>query len=107
MKEIELRPSQKIRTGVLRNSKHLGVACLSRFARLYGIHKIIGNVEEYLKNDHFVLLEKRVMAGLFYSEKTSSKVVLTKAEHETEVKNPKELEQALFLMGYQISTRVI
>jgi adenylate cyclase, class 2 len=40
-------------------------------------------------------------------KKPLSKDVLTKTEHETEIKNAKEMEQALLLMGYQISNKVI
>ena len=44
---------------------------------------------------------------LFTVKKPTSWNVLTKTEHETEIKNKDELEQAIFLMGYKIANKVI
>ncbi len=64
-------------------------------------------VEDYLKNDHFVRIrEKSDGSFLFTVKKPISREFLTKTEHETEVKDIKELEEALFLMGYQVSNKV-
>ncbi len=65
------------------------------------------NVEEYMANDHFVRIrEKSDGKFIFTVKKPLSKDVLTKAEHETEILDARELVQALLLMGYQVATKV-
>lgn len=109
MKEIEVKAHLKNKDDVLEKLKTLGCILSEPIRQVDTVYvKIIGNVEEYLKNDHFVRIrEKSDGRFIFTVKKPLSKIVLTKAEHETEVKNAKELEQALFLMGYQISNKVI
>ena len=69
--------------------------------------KIIGSVDDYLQNDHFVRIrEKSDGRFIFTVKKPLSKNVLTKAEYETEISDPGSLEQALFLMGYKMANKV-
>jgi adenylate cyclase, class 2 len=109
MKEIEVKARLKNKEEVLLKLKTMGCVFSESIRQVDTVYvKIIGNVEQYLQNDHFVRIrEKSDGRFIFTVKKPLSKVVLTKAEHETEIKDAKELEQALFLMGYQISNRVI
>jgi len=109
MKEIEIKAHLKNKDDILGKLKTLGCFLSEPVRQVDTVCvKIIGNVEEYLKNDHFVRIRERGDGRFIFTvKKPFSKMVLTKAEHETEIKNAKELEQALFLMGYQISNKVI
>ncbi|MCC2630687.1 MAG: putative Adenylyl cyclase CyaB [Candidatus Paceibacter sp.] len=108
-KEIEVKAHLKNTDNVLESIRSLGCTLSEPIRQIDTVYtKIVGNVENYLKNDHFVRIrEKSDGRFIFTVKKPLSKVVLTKAEHETEVKNAVELEQALFLMGYQIANKVI
>ncbi len=109
MKEIEVKARLKNKEQVLEKIKLLDCVLSEPIRQIDTVYaKIIGNVEEYLQNDHFVRIrEKSDGKFIFTVKKPISRAVLTKAEHETEIKDAKELEQALFLMGYQISNKVI
>ncbi|HZS43179.1 MAG TPA: class IV adenylate cyclase [Candidatus Paceibacterota bacterium] len=109
MKEIEVKAYLKNPDEVIKSLVKLGCVLSEPIRQVDSVYtKIIGNVEEYLKNDHFVRIrEKSDGRFIFTVKKPLSLAVLTKAEHETEIKNAKEMEQALFLMGYQLSNRVI
>ena len=109
MKEIEVKALLKNKEEIIEKIKALGCTLSESIRQVDTVYtKIIGNVEEYLKNDHFVRIrEKSDGRFLFTVKKPLSKAVLTKAEHETEIQNAKELEQALFLMGYQVASKVI
>lgn len=109
MKEIEVKAHLKNKEQVLEKLQALGCVLSEPIRQVDTVYtKVVGNVEEYLTNDHFVRIrEKSDGRFIFTVKKPLSKVVLTKAEHETEIKDAKELEQALFLMGYQIANKVI
>lgn len=109
MKEIEVKARLKNKEHVLEKLKSLGCIFSEPVRQIDTVYtKIIGNIEEYLKNDHFLRIrEKSDGRFIFTVKKPLSTEVLTKAEHETEIKNAPELEQALFLMGYQLSNKVI
>ncbi len=108
-KEIEVKAHLKNDDSVLEKIASLGCVLSEPVRQIDTVYtKIVGTVEDYLKNDHFVRIrEKSDGRFIFTVKKPLSKSVLTKAEHETEVKNAIELEQALFLMGYQIANKVI
>jgi adenylate cyclase, class 2 len=109
MKEVEVKAYLKNKEQVLSKLEELGCVLGETVRQTDTVYtKILGNVEEYLKNDHFVRIrEKSDGRFILTVKKPLSKDVLTKAEHETEIKNAKEMEQALFLMGYQLSNKVI
>ncbi len=109
MKEIEVKAHLRNKALVFEKLKSLGCVFSEPIRQIDTVYtKIAGNVEEYLKNDHFLRIrEKSDGRFIFTVKKPLSRSVLTKTEHETEVKNAKELEQALFLMGYQLSNTVI
>ena len=110
MKEIEVKAYLKNKDQILEKLTALGCVLSEPIRQVDTVYTKIPakTVEEYLKNDHFVRIrEKSDGRFIFTVKKPLSKEVLTKAEHETEVKNAKELEQALFLMGYQIANTVI
>ena len=109
MKEIEVKARLKNEANVLEKLKALGCVLSEPIRQVDTVYsKIVGNVEEYLKNDHFLRIrEKSDGTFIFTVKKPLSKAVLTKAEHETEIMNAKELEQALLLMGYQKANRVV
>ncbi len=109
MKEVEVKAYLKNKEEVLQKLKELGCVLGESIRQVDTVYtEILGDVEEYLKNDHFVRIrEKSDGRFIFTVKKPLSLKVLTKAEHETEIKNPKEMEQALFLMGYQLSNKVI
>lgn len=108
MKEIEVKAHLKNKSEVLAKIAALGCILSEPVRQIDTVYtKIIGKVEEYLKNDHFVRIrEKSDGRFIFTVKKPLSRAVLTKAEHETEIKNAAELEQALFLMVYQVSNKV-
>lgn len=110
MKEIEVKAYLKNKAHVLEKLTDLGCMLSEPVRQIDTVYTRIPakTVEEYLKNDHFVRIrEKSDGRFVFTVKKPLSRDVLTKAEHETEIKNAKELEQALFLMGYQIANKVI
>lgn len=110
MKEIEVKALLKNKEEVIAKLETLGCALGEPIRQVDTVYTRIPakTVEEYLKNDHFVRIrEKSDGRFIFTVKKPLSKEVLTKAEHETEVVNAKELEQALFLMGYQVANKVI
>ena len=109
MKEIEVKARLKNKDQIFEKLKSLGCVLSAPIRQVDTVYtKIVGSVEEYLKNDHFLRIrEKSDGRFIFTVKKPLSNLVLTKAEHETEIKNPIELEQALFLMGYQTANKVI
>lgn len=110
MKEIEVKAYLKNKNEVFKKLEKLGCVLSEPIRQVDTVYTRIPakNVEEYLKNDHFVRIrEKSDGKFIFTVKKPLSKEVLTKAEHETEVKNREETEQALFLMGYQVANKVI
>lgn len=109
MKEIEIKVRLTNKEAVLEKIQSAGCILSEPVRQIDTVYvKIVGGVEEYLKNDHFLRIrEKSDGRFIFTVKKPLSLEVLTKLEHETEVKNASELEQALFLMGYQLSNRVI
>lgn len=109
MKEIEVKARLKNPDQVIQNLKNLGSELSEPIKQIDTVYtKIVGNVEKYLTNDHFLRIrEKSDGKFIFTVKKPLSKDVLTKLEHETEIKNAKELEAVLFLMGYQAANKVI
>lgn len=109
MKEIEVKAHLKNKESVFEKLIELNCVLSEPVRQVDTVYaKIIGGVEEYLKNDHFLRIrEKSDGRFIFTVKKPLSHAVLTKAEHETEVKNAVELEQALFLMGYKVANKVI
>ncbi len=109
MKEIEIKAYLKNKEAVLKKLAELGCVLSVPIKQIDTVYaKVVGNVEEYLTNDHFLRIrEKSDGRFIFTIKKTLSKKVLTKLEHETEIKNAKEMEQAIFIMGYQTANRVI
>ncbi len=109
MKEIEVKAYLKDTHKVLQKLTELDCVLSEPIRQIDTVYtKVIGNIEEYLTNDHFLRIrEKSDGKFIFTVKKPLSKIVLTKAEHETEIKDAKELEQALFLMGYRLSNKVI
>lgn len=109
MKEIEVKAHLKKKEQVLEKIQALGCVLSEPIRQVDTVYTRIPaqTVEEYLTNDHFVRIrEKSDGRFIFTVKKNGAAGVLTKIEHETEIKNAKELEQALFLMGYQIANRV-
>ena len=110
MIEIEVKAHLKNKNQVIEKLQTLGGVLSESIRQVDTVYTRIPakTVEEYLKNDHFVRIrEKSDGRFIFTVKKPLSKEVLTKAEHETEIKNAKELERALFLMGYKIANKVI
>jgi adenylate cyclase class 2 len=110
MKEIEVKAYLKNESEVIEKLQTLGCVLSEPIHQVDTVYTKIPakTVEEYLKNDHFLRIrEKSDGRFIFTVKKPLSKEVLTKAEHETEVLNAKELEHALFLMGYQVANKVL
>jgi len=108
MKEIEVKAILKDATQVVEKLTSFGCTLSEPIRQVDTVYtKIVGTVEEYLTNDHYLRIrEKSDGRFIFTYKKPAVKGVLTKVEHETEIKNAKELEQVLLLMGYQIANRV-
>jgi adenylate cyclase class 2 len=109
MKEVEVKAYLKNADQVIKKISDRGCTLSSPIRQVDTVYtKITGTVEEYLKNDHFLRIrEKNDGRYIFTVKKPVTLKVLTKVEHETEIKDAKELEQALFLMGYKIANKVI
>ena len=109
MKEIEIKAHLKDKNKLIKILNDFGCILSEPINQIDTVYtKIIGRLEDYLKNDHFVRIrQKSDGKTIFTVKKPLSKMVLTKAEHESEIKNHKEFENALFLMGYQIANKVI
>jgi len=110
MKEIEVKAYLKNKDQIIDKLKTLGCILSESVRQIDTVYTRIPakTVEEYLKNDHFARIrEKSDGRFIFTVKKPLSNKVLTKTEHETEIKNVKELEQALLLMGYQVANKVI
>lgn len=109
MKEIEVKARIRNADQILEKLTALGCVLSEPIRQIDTVYaKVVGTFDEYMKNDHFIRIrEKSDGKFIFTVKKPLSKEVLTKAEHETEVKDAQELEQAIFLMGYQTANRVI
>lgn len=109
MKEIEIKAHLKNPEKVISKITELGCTLSSSVKQIDTVYtKIVGNVEEYLTNEHFLRIRKKSDGRFIFTvKKPLSKTVLNKMEYETEIKDAKALEQALFLMGYQIANKVI
>ena len=110
MKEIEIKAYLKDEAKVIANLRNLGCELSAPIRQVDTVYTRIpaNTLEEYLTNDHFVRIrEKSDGKFIFTVKKPLSKEVLTKAEHETQIMNNKELELALGLMGYKLASKVI
>ena len=109
MKEIEIKARIKNPEEVIKKLESLGCSFSDSIRQTDTVYtKIVGNVEQYLTNDHYLRIrEKSDGRFIFTFKRPLSKVVLTKTEHETEIKDAKEFEQALLQMGYQAANKVI
>jgi len=109
MREIEVKAKLGDEEKVTSELKKLGAVFSEPIKQIDTVYtKIIGDVEEYLKNDHFVRIRERSDGRFIFTVKVpkAARENLAKTEHETEVKDAKELEQCLFLMGYKTSNKV-
>lgn len=108
MKEIEVKAHLKNKDQVLTKLKSLGCALSEPIRQVDTVYtKLVGTMEEYRKNEHFIRIrEKSDGKFIFTVKKPVTWEALTKIEHETEIKDAKALEQALFLMGYQVACKV-
>lgn len=110
MKEIEVKAYLKNEKQIIEKIKTLECILSEPIKQVDTVYTRLPakTVEEYLKNDHFVRIRERSDGKFILTvKKPLSKTVLTKAENETEIKDAKELEKALLLMGYQIANKVI
>src|SRR3990172_11703790 len=113
MQEIEIKSYLRDKQSVVSKLEKLGCVLSAPVKQIDTVYiKIIGNLENFLKNDHFVRIrEKSDGHNVFTLKANKSRSIkkdeLVKIEHETEVKNVRELEQCLFVMGYKFSNRVI
>jgi len=110
VREIEVKASLSDARRVEQELQKLGAIFSAPVKQIDTVYtKITGNVDEYLKNDHFVRIREKSDGRYIFTVKVPKAVRenLAKIEHETEVKDAKELEQCLFLMGYKLSNKVI
>lgn len=110
MKEIKVKARIKDKEKILLNLEEQGCVFSDSIKQVDTVYvKITGNVEDYLKNDHFVRIREKSDGRYIFTVKRPKALGknLVKTEHESEIKDAKELEQALFLMGYKLSNRVI
>lgn len=109
MKEIEIKARIRHPEEVVKKLGGMGCPFSNSIRQTDTVYtKIVGNVEEYLTNDHYLRIrEKSDGRFVFTFKKPLSKTVLTKAEYETEIKDAKEFEQALLHMGYKPANKVI
>ena len=109
MKEIEVKARIKDARKIIERLKNLGGTLSLPIQQVDTVYtKIIGKVEDYIRNDHFLRIRETSDGRFVFTvKKPLYKEVLTKAEHETEFKDSKELERGLLLMGYQVASKVI
>lgn len=110
MKEIEVKARLKDKEKVLSELKKSGCVLGDPVRQIDTVYtRVIGGLQEYLTNDHFVRIREKSDGRFIFTVKVPKalKENLVKQEHETEIKNALELEQSLFIMGYKISNKVI
>ena len=109
MKEIEVKARLKNLDKLLERLEALGCVLSEPVRQIDTVYtKIVGTLDEYLTNDHFVRIrEKSDGKFIFTVKKPLPTEVLTRAEYETEIMNKKELEKALSLMGYKMASKVV
>lgn len=109
MKEIEVKAYLKDLEETIKKLSSLGCILSEPVRQVDTVYtKIVGNVGEYLKNDHFLRIREKSDGKIIFTvKKPLSKTSLTKSEQEVEVKSAKELEEALFMMGYNRANKVI
>ena len=101
MKEIEVKAHLKNKDEVVEKLKALGGVLSEPIRQVDTVYTKIPaqTVEEYLNNDHYLRIrEKSDGRFIFTVKKPHIKGMLTKSEHETEVKDARELEQALTIL---------
>ena len=109
MKEIEVKARIGNEEELIRKITSLGCVISEPMRQIDTVYsKIIGTVDEFLRNDHFLRIrEKGDGRFIFTVKKPIANNLLTKSEHETEIKNAAEMEKAIFLMGYKVASRVV
>ncbi|MEK7095558.1 MAG: hypothetical protein AAB917_02765, partial [Patescibacteria group bacterium] len=88
MKEIEVKAHLKNEDQVIKKLLELGCVLSEPVRQVDTVYtKVLGTIEEYLTNDHFLRIrEKSDGRFIFTVNQPHPKVALTKTEYETEVK---------------------
>ncbi len=113
MKEIEIKSHLKNKQAVISKLEKLGCVLSAPIRQIDTVYtKIIGRVDEFLKNNHFVRIREKsdgsnVLTVKINKSRTKTADELVKIEHETEIEDAKEMESILFMMGYSISNKVV
>ncbi len=110
MKEIEVKAYLRDKGKVMEKLSSLGCVLSQPVRQIDTVYTNIPaeTVDEYFRNDHFLRIrEQNDGRFIFTVKKPLSREVQTKLEHETEVKDAVELEQAILLMGYKVANKVI
>lgn len=109
MKEIEVKARIDNEDSLLKKITSLGCVLSEPIRQIDTVYsKIVGTVEDYLKNDHFLRIrEKSDGRFIFTVKKPMRNDLLTRTEYETEIKNAIEMEKAILLMGYRVASRLV
>ncbi|MCE9549208.1 hypothetical protein K8Q98_02305 [Candidatus Nomurabacteria bacterium] len=102
MKEIEIKSYLRDKNKVISNLENLGCVLSEPIKQIDTVYaRIIGKVEEYLSNDHFVRIREKSDGKFIFTVKgfVGGRKDLVKTEHETEILKPKEMESALLSLG--------
>lgn len=107
MKEIEVKAKVKNKEALIAELNKAGCKLDEQIHQIDTCYaKFVGLVAEYLKSDHFLRIRQINDGRYIFTVKQPMKQALSKIEHETEIKDATQLEQALLLMGYKQANRV-
>jgi adenylate cyclase class 2 len=106
MKEIEVKAKIENKEICLENFRKLGEFSVAQIQTDTIYSKIVGDVDKYLSNDHFLRIRETSEGKVFFTVKKSLKQALSKIEYETAIENKEEMHQAILLMGYCVAVKV-
>jgi adenylate cyclase class 2 len=107
MKEIEVKAKVKNKEALVSELKQIGCELSVPIVQTDTCYATsAGSLAQYLKSEQFLRIRKTNDGRYIFTVKQPMKQALSKIEHETEVINADELEQALFLLGYKKANKV-
>jgi adenylate cyclase, class 2 len=107
MKEVEVKAKLKNKDVVMKKLTELGCVFEDPIVQNDTVYaKNVGSIEVFKANDVFLRIRIKNNSKAIFTLKKRMKNDLDALEYETGIDSKDEMEQALFLMGYQESARV-
>jgi len=102
MREIEIKAKLKNKVQVMKKLKALGCKFSSPITQEDSVYtKNIGSLEIYKNNEAYLRIRIKNMMETLFTYKKKGVNDLDSIEHEVAINSKKEMEQALFHMGYK------